>query len=129
MQRGDTMADIISVSGTNLPHVREYTFTLEDIDGDNSTRTEAGIMHREIIRKNVYHGSFVHICTETEMTDICEALMGGDSTIEVTVLCPGKAENTFEAYVSKLETKLILYQGQSGNEESWWQVSYQLIEV
>lgn len=123
------MANIISVDGTNLPHVREYTFTLEDIDGDNSTRTEAGIMHREIIRKNVYHGSFVHICTETEMTDICEALMGGDSTIEVTVLCPGKAENTFEAYVSKLETKLILYEGQAGTVESWWQVSYQLIEV
>lgn len=125
------MANIISVDGTNLPHVREYTFTLEDIDGDNSTRTEAGIMHREIIRKNVYHGSFVHICTETEMIDICEALMGGDSTIEVAVLCPGKGSPYAEmtAYVSKLETKLILYEGQAGTEESWWQVSYQLIEV
>lgn len=125
------MANIISVGGTNLPHVREYTFTLEDIDGDNSTRTEAGIMHREIIRKNVYHGAFVHICTETEMTDICEALMGGEATIEVTVLCPGKGSPYAEitAYVSKLETKLILYEGQAGTEESWWQVSYQLIEV
>ncbi len=126
------MADIISVSGTNLPHVREYTFTLEDIDGDNSTRTEAGIMHREIIRKNVYHGSFLHICTETEMMNICDALMGGEeATIEANVLCPGKGTPSADitAYVSKLETKLILYQGQSGNEESWWQVSYQLIEV
>lgn len=125
------MANIISVGGTNLPHVREYTFTLEDIDGDNSTRTEAGIMHREIIRSNVYHGSVVHICTETEMEAICTALKSA-ATIQVTALCPGKgtqATDTFYAYVSKLETKLILYENQSGNEESWWQVSYQLVEV
>lgn len=124
------MANIISVDGTNLPKVREYRYTLEDIDGDNSTRTEAGVMHREVIRSNVYHASVVHICGEAEMETICGALKG-EEVIRVTALCPGKGSPlaTFNAYVSKLETQLIIYENQAGNAESWWQVSYQLVEI
>ena len=123
-------ANIISVGSTVLPKVREYHFTLEDLDGDNSTRTESGVMHREITRANVYHASVVHICTETEMETICTALKSAP-IIEITALCPGKGSPmaTFDAYVSKLEAQLVIYQGQGGQPESWWQVSYQLVEV
>lgn len=125
-----TVSNILSVDGTPLPKIREYHYTLEDIDGDNSTRTEAGVMHREVIRENVYHASVVHICAETEMETICGALKA-DATVEITALCPGKGDPTatFNAYVSKLEAQLILYENQAGNTESWWQVSYQLVEV
>lgn len=125
-----TCAEILQVGGDWLPKIREYNFVLEDIDGENSTRSESGIMHREILRSNVYHASVVHICGEAEMIDICTALKN-DETIEVTALCPGKGDpyDTFDAYVSKLETQLILYENQAGVTESWWQVSYQLVEV
>ena len=125
-----TTSNILSVGGVSLPKIREYHFTLEDIDGDNSTRTESGIMHREIIRENVYHASVVHICTESEMETICDALKS-DAIVEITALCPGKGSptDTFDAYVSKLEAQLVLHENQAGNTESWWQVSYQLVEV
>lgn len=125
-----TTAEILQINDTWLPKIREYNVTLEDIDTDNSKRDEAGNMHREILRPNVYHASIVHMATETEMIEICEAVKG-DLIISVNALCPGKGSPyaEFDAYVSKLDTQLVLYQNQAGNTESWWQISYQLVEV
>lgn len=124
-------ANILQIDGVWLPGIREYNVTLEDIDSENSKRAEDGTMHREVLRPNVYHASVVHMVGETDMIAICEAVKA-DAVIEITALCPGKDQlptSTFYAYVSKLDTQLVLYENQAGVEESWWQVSYQLVEV
>ena len=124
-------ANILQIDGVWLPGIREYNVTIEDIDSENSKRAEDGTMHREVLRPNVYHANIVHMVGETDMITICEAVKA-DATIEVTALCPGKgqlAHSTFDAYVSKLDTQLVLYETQAGAVESWWQVRYQLVEV
>lgn len=126
-----TAVHILQVEGVWLPGIREYNVTLEDLDSENSKRTEDGTMHREILRPNVYHANVTHIVKETDMITICEAVKA-DAVVEVTALCPGKGEtpsSTFDAYVSKLNTQLILHETQAGALESWWQIDYQLVEV
>ena len=125
-------AEIIQVDSTWLPGIREYNVTLEDIDGADSNRDEGGTAHRDVIRSNVYHADVTHIVQESDFETIC-GLLKGDAIIEVTALCPGKdsssATSTFNAYVSKITSQLILYEGQGGAIESWWQINYSLVEV
>ena len=67
---------------------------------------------------------------ESDFQAICEAIKE-DTVISVNALCPGKGDPMaeFDAYVSKLMSQLILYRGQGGAIESWWQINYTLVEV
>ncbi|MBP3855494.1 MAG: hypothetical protein IK990_07795 [Ruminiclostridium sp.] len=113
-----------------LPGIREYHFTLEDIDSEDSKRSEAGYMQRKILRPNVYHASVTHMCTEDEMSAVCSAVKAGE-TVDLNVLCPplGNPHADITAYVSKLDCQLVLHKDQNGDEQSWWQINYTLVEV
>lgn len=118
-------AHFIQVDGTWLPGVREYNFVLEDIDGDDSNRSEDGVMHRTVIKQSVYHASITHICNETNMEAICAAVKT-NIEFEATVLCPGRGSptETMTVYCSKLDAHFV-----TNTSGDWWQVSYQLVEV
>lgn len=125
------VAEIIQIDNTWLPGIVEYDVTLEDIDGEGSTRAEDGTMHREVLRGKVFHASVTHMLTMEEAIDV-SSLVYDEATIECQVFCPGKGEEaytTINAYVSKLNTKLVWYEDPNGTAESWWQLSYQLVEV
>ncbi len=121
---------ILSAAGQWLPGIREYIVTLEDIDSEDSQRDEEGTMHRNVLKSNVYHADVTHIVKESDFETICSAVKA-DTTVNITALCPGKGDPTatFDAYVSKLQSQLILYEGQGGAPESWWQINYTLVEV
>lgn len=121
----ETPFELIQVDGTWLPGIREYNVTLEDIDTDDTNRSESGVMSRNILRSNVYHANVTHICTEEQAIEICTAVKA-DSTIQITALCPGKGSpyETFDAYVSKLQMQFV-----TNTWGNWWQIDYQLIEV
>ena len=126
-----TVAEIIQIDDTWLPGICDYSVTLEDIDGEGSKRAEDGVMHREILRPKVYHANVSHYCTLDEVITV-SSLIYDEATVEVTAFCPGKGDgaySTFYAYVSKLTTELIWYENPEGELESWWQISYQLVEV
>lgn len=127
-----TVAEIIQTDGAWLPKVAEYHFVLEDIDSEDTNRSEGGYMHRTVIRSGVYHASVMHKCTLAEMIAICEAVKG-EATIEVKALAPGKGASSpyadMTVYASKIETQLIWYEKPDGGKESWWQVNYSLVEV
>ena len=48
------MSAIITIGSTELPAPVEYTVTLQDIDSENTRRTEAGILTRDRVRAGVY---------------------------------------------------------------------------
>lgn len=116
---------ILNIGGNWLPGIREYNVTLEDIDSEDSERDEEGVFHRKRLRSNVYHADVTHIVQQSDLEDIIDAVKTDDT---VTVEALGK-EGSFEAYVSKLTSQLVLYEGQGGAVESWWQVNYTLVEV
>lgn len=128
----DIIAEIIEIDDTWLPGIADYKYTLEDIDSENTQRSETGVMNREIVRAKVYHADVMHKCTSTEMLDVCAAIKD-NATITANVLCPGKTAGEpyteLTLYVSKFENQLILYKDPNGNEEMWWQINYNLVEV
>lgn len=129
-----TPAELIQVGQVWLPGITKFNVTLEDIDAEGSTRSEAGYMHRELIRSKVIHAAVQHIVDQAELKTICTAVQG-DSTVAMTVFCPARAasgsvtvSSTF--YVSRFTFDLIRYREPStGNVADWWQVDYQLVEV
>lgn len=125
------LAEIINVGGTWLPGIAKYHVTLEDIDSDSSNRSEAGILHRDVIRSSVIHAQVTHIVNQEELTTIC-GLIKEDSTVEMTLFCPGRGDPDVEStfYVSKVDFDLIRYKEPSTKEVAdWWQLNYTLVEV
>ena len=130
-----TLAEIIGVTGENsttwLPGIRKYSFKLEDLDGEGTTRDEVGTLHREVLRANVLHVTATHIVDQSELISITSAIKE-DSTVDLTLFCPGRGnpydDGTF--YVSKLTADLVrLKDPATGNVADWWQVDYTLVEV
>lgn len=119
------MEETTGVSGLvgSLPGVTQYSFTLEDIDGEGSTRTEDGYMHREVIRQNVVHASVTHrVDTEGLGTIISEIKQG--ETVETELYTPGY-EPSGTYYCSKLTASMVA----KTQEKEIWDVSYELVEV
>lgn len=133
MSRTNT-AQLIQVNSTWLPGITKYNVTLEDIDGEGSTRSESGVMHREIIREKVIHAQVQHIVDQSELVTICGAVQGG-STVSMTLFCPARAASGYTTvsstfYVSKFNFDLMrLTDPNSGAVDDWWQVDYTLVEV
>ncbi len=126
-----TLAEIIQVGETWLPGIVKFTVTMEDIDGEGSTRSEAGIMRRDIVREKVIHAAVQHVVDQEELQTICAAVQS-DRTVEMTLFCPGRGdpEVTAEFYVSKVNFDLIRYRDPTtGEVGDWWQVDYTIVEV
>lgn len=122
-----TLAEIISVNNEWLPGIAEYSLTLEDIDGEGSSRSESGTMHREVVRPNVIHASVTQIVDQEELIASCQAIKG-DAQVEMTVFCPGVDDEdvyiTADFYVSKLDTQLLRY-----HDGDWWRLSYTIVQI
>lgn len=133
MSRTNT-AQLIQVGSTWLPGITKFNVTLEDIDGEGSTRSESGVMHREIIREKVIHAQVQHIVDQTELVTICGAVQG-NSKVEMTLFCPARGTSggttvTAYFYVSKFNFDLMrLTDPSNGAVDDWWQVDYTLVEV
>lgn len=121
------MEEEISTSGLvgNLPGVCKYIVTLEDIDGEGSTRTEDGVMHREVLRSNVVHVSVQHIVDPPGVEAIVNAIKTNPDLDGVELYLPGIASSSNHFYCSKLTTELIV---KTATNERWL-VSYELVEV
>ncbi len=125
------LAEIVQVGETWLPGIRKYTFTLEDLDGEGTTRDETGVLHREVIRSNVLHVAVTHVVDQGELVSIT-SLVKESSTVEMTLFCPGRGDpyDTGTFYVSKMDVDLIrLKDPNTGQVADWWQVDYTLVEV
>ena len=107
----------------DLPGVTAYSFTVEDIDGEGTTRTESGVMHRERVRANVVHASVTHRVTTTDLETICDTVKQGENA-NLTLYTPG-VEPSSVYYCSKLTASLVIIK----EDTEWWDVSYELVEV
>lgn len=120
-------AHIIQAGGTWLPGISSYSISLEDIDSEDTTRSESGKMIRRRLRAKVIKLSVTHLVDMDKMAAIAEKI--GETTVELKVYCPARSDAvngyvTANFYVSKVTTRMIVLQ-----EKSWWEVSYNAIEV
>ena len=122
-------ARLIYTAGEWLPGISRYSATTEDIDGEGSTRNEAAVMHREVLRKDVKHIDVEHVCTTEDMRTVCRHIKEKEQ-IQMKVLCPADSSSDGDGYVSgtfyisKVQAEMIIYRN-----EPWWRITYSAVEI
>jgi hypothetical protein len=109
----------------DLPGITSYSFTAEDLDGEGTTRTETGVMHREIVRPDIVHASVTHRVTTADLATICEAIKTDPEIEGLDLYLPGVTSRTRKYYCSKYTAALVIVK----EDTEWWDVSYELVEV
>ena len=114
---------LITIGTIPLPDPAEYSVTLQDIDSENTRRTEAGILTRDRVRAGVYKIQATWKVNKSELIIITDAVK--PAQFAVTFFDPTTSTNpTRPMYVGDRTARLIhLESGQS-----LWELSVSLIE-
>ena len=114
---------LIKIGSTSLPDPVEYSVTLQDIDSENTRRTEAGILTRDRVRAGVYKIQATWKVNKTDLKIITDAVK--PAQFAVTFFDPTTSTNpTRPMYVGDRTANLLhLESGQS-----LWELTLSLIE-
>ena len=114
---------LIKIGSTTLPDPTEYSVSLQDIDSENTRRTEAGILTRDRVRAGVYKIQATWKVNKTELKTITDAVK--PAQFSVTFFDPTTSTNpTRPMYVGDRTANLLhLESGQS-----LWELTLSLIE-
>lgn len=120
-------AHLISIDGEWFPGIASYSADLEDIDADDTARSETGKLIRNRLRAKVIRLSVTHRLDADKAAEVAQRV--GGATVELTVFCPASEDAnggfvTSEFYVSKITARMISLSG-----KSWWEISYNAIQV
>ena len=121
------MSAIITIGSTELPAPVEYTVSLQDIDSENTRRTEAGILTRDRVRGGVYKIQATWKVTKTQLKMITDAVT--PAKLSVTFFDPTTSTNpTRDMYCGDRAGKLVLLKDPNNPSSSLWELSTSLIE-
>lgn len=114
---------LITIGSTTLPDPSEYSVSLQDIDSENTRRTEAGVLTRDRVRAGVYKIQATWKVNKTDLKKITDAV--SPAKFSVTFFDPTTSSNpTKDMYVGDRMARLIhLESGQS-----LWELTLSLIE-
>ena len=114
---------LITIGTTPLPDPAEYSVTLQDIDSENTRRTEAGVLTRDRVRAGVYKIQATWKVNKTDLKKITDAV--SPAKFSVTFFDPTTSTNpTRDMYVGDRTARLLhLESGQS-----LWELTLSLIE-
>lgn len=118
---------LISIGGTDLPSPTEYSVFLQDIDSENTKRTETGILTRDRVRAGVYKIEVAWKITKAQMKTITDALI--PAKISVTFFDPTTSStSTKDMYCGDRSGKMMKAFNPSVPGENMWEFSTSLIE-
>jgi len=114
---------LITIGTIPLPDPVEYSVILQDIDSENTRRTEAGILTRDRVRAGVYKIQATWKVNKTDLKKITDAV--SPAKFSVTFFDPTTSTNpTRPMYVGDRTARLLhLESGQS-----LWELTLSLIE-
>lgn len=117
---------MLTVGAVALPNPTEYEVTLQDLDSDNTTRSETGVMTRDRVRAGVYAIKATFSVSKTELKTITDAI--SPVSFSVTFFDPTTSSSpTKTMYVGNRNCKLLAYK--TGSESgSLWQLSFDLVQ-
>jgi hypothetical protein len=114
---------LITIGTTPLPDPAEYSVTLQDIDSENTRRTEAGVLTRDRVRAGVYKIQATWKVNKTDLKKITDAV--SPAKFSVTFFDPTTSSNpTKDMYVGDRTANLLYLE--SG--QSLWELTLSLIE-
>jgi hypothetical protein len=120
------MAAMINIGGSDMPNPTEYEVTLQDLDSENTTRSESGVLTRTRIRAGVYAIKLTWRVSKTELKTITDAIAAASFTL-VFFDPTTAAYPSITAYVGNRSAKMLAYE--TGSEStSWWELSCDFIQ-
>lgn len=117
---------MINIDGVDLPSPVEYSVSLQDIDSENTRRTETGVLQRDRVRAGVYKIQVKWRVTKAQLKTITDALK--PAKFSVTFFDPTTSTTpTRYMYCDDRNADLIYYK-EGSPDESLWELSTSLIE-
>jgi hypothetical protein len=118
---------MISIGGVALPNPTDYKVILQDLDSDNTTRSETGFLTRDRVRAGIYKIDVTWQVKRPLLKLITDQLETAKFT--VTFFDPtDSADHTAQMYCGDRSGTLKSYTDESKPDESLWELSLQLIE-
>ena len=117
---------MITIGSTDLPNPSDYDVTRSDLDSDNTTRSETGVLTRDRVRAGIYSIKCTFKVTKTQLKSITDAISG--ASFSMTFFDPTTSSSpTITAYAGNRSAKLIKYK--TGDEDnSRWELSVDFIQ-
>lgn len=117
---------LITIGGVDMPSPAAYSVTLQDIDSENTQRTETGLLIRDRVRAGVYRIQVTWQVEHPKIKTITDAVAPAKFT--VTFFDP--TTNTYptkEMYSGDRSGELKVYKA-SNPSDSLWELSVSLVE-
>ncbi len=116
---------LIQINGVDMPPPVEYSVSLQDIDSENTRRTETGVLQRDRVRAGVYKIEVKWLVTKTQLKTITDALK--PAKFSVMFFDPTTSTNpTRSMYCGDRNADLVL--NKENPDKSLWELSTSLIE-
>lgn len=116
---------MINIDGVDLPAPVEYSVSLQDIDSENTKRTETGVLQRDRVRAGVYKLQVTWRITKPQLKIITDAL--SSAKFSVSFFDPATNTNPTKDMYSGDRAGKLLY-NPDNPDESLWELSTSLIE-
>jgi hypothetical protein len=116
---------MIQINGVDLPAPVEYSVSLQDIDSENTRRTETGVLQRDRVRAGVYKIQVKWRVTKTQLKTITDALK--PAKFSVMFFDPTTSTNPTRSMYCGDRNADLLY-NEVNPDESLWELSTSLIE-
>lgn len=118
---------LISIGGVDLPSPTEYNVSLQDIDSENTKRTETGVLQRDRVRAGVYKIEVAWKITKAQLKIITDAL--APAKFSVTFFDPTTSStSTKDMYCGDRAGKMMNAFNPAVSGENMWEFSTSLIE-
>lgn len=118
---------MITIDETTLPNPVGYKVSLQDLDSENTTRSETGHMTRDRVRAGVYKIDVTWQLKRPALQQITDQLE--PAKFEVKFFDPtDSAVHAAQMYCGDRTGTLKSFPDENKPEESLWELSVQLIE-
>jgi hypothetical protein len=117
---------MITIGATPLPNPAKYSVDLQDLDSDNTARSETGVLTRDRVRAGVYSVKCTFKVSKTQLKTITDAI--APASFSMTFFDPTTGTNpTITAYAGNRSCDLVGYK--TGAESaSRWELSVDFIQ-
>lgn len=116
---------LLTINGVVLPEPVEYKVTLQDLDSENTTRSETGKLHRDRIRAGIYKIEASWVVTKNELKKITDVV--ASARFSVNFFDPTKSSHTTAQMYAGDRSGGLKANAKDGNK-SLWTLSCSLIE-
>ena len=120
---------MIRIDGLDLPAPKDggYDVSLQDIDSENTRRTESGVLNRDRVRAGIYKIEVTWRVKKPQLKIITDALK--PAKLSVVFFDPTTATSpTRQMYCGDRTGKLLSMNDPDSPNESLWELSTSLIE-